>query len=138
MVADVMITRPKTLPGEATVRDVRLLLEDDHTHMALLVTNGHLLGTLVHDDLPSTPTTDETPAVASAMLVGRTVPPTASALEAYRWLRVRRARRLAVVTPDGELAGLLCLNRRLTGFCQDADVAARAGDRRIRRPGERS
>ncbi len=37
----------------------------------------------------------------------------------------RGLRRLAVVDDNGLLMGLLCLKRKLTGFCSDADVAAR-------------
>ncbi len=40
-------------------------------------------------------------------------------------LLARGRRRLAVVDERGALLGLLCLKRRLTGFCSDADVAAR-------------
>jgi hypothetical protein len=42
---------------------------------------------------------------------------------------VTRRVRLAVVDDDGVLTGLLCLKRKLTGFCTDADVAARAAER---------
>jgi hypothetical protein len=38
-------------------------------------------------------------------------------------------RRLAVVDDAGVLAGLLCLKRKLTGFCTDADVGARVTER---------
>jgi hypothetical protein len=40
----------------------------------------------------------------------------------------RGERRRAVIDADGRLLGLLCLKSRLTGFCSDSDVAARAAE----------
>jgi hypothetical protein len=39
-------------------------------------------------------------------------------------------RRRAVVDDEGRLLGLLCLKASGRGFCADADVAARARERR--------
>lgn len=52
--ADVMITRPKVLPADATVRDVRALFDDDHVAMVLLCEGDRLLGALVRQNLPDT------------------------------------------------------------------------------------
>jgi hypothetical protein len=53
------------------------------------------------------------------------VPPHLPAEEAHQLLLSTGQRRRAVVDHSGRLLGLLCLKRRLTGFCSDNDVAAR-------------
>ena len=127
-VADVMVSAPTTLRPTATVAEARRFFEDDHVHMALIARSGVLLGTVVRGDL-LVPGDDEMPALSRSRLIGRTVAPAESA-EAARVRLIRQGqRRLAVVDDSGALAGLLCLKRRLTGFCGDADVAARAGER---------
>ena len=124
-VAEVMVRDPKVLPVDAAVGHVRALLEDDHVHMVLL-THGRLLrGTVVRGDVPDT-ATDVQKAICFAHLRGRTVPATAPADAVLPWLAARQQRRLAVVDDGGLLVGLLCLKARGTGFCSDADVAARA------------
>ena len=125
-VADVAVHRPKTLAAAATVGTARAELEDEHVHMLLLTRDGLLLGTLVRADLAG-PARDSEPALRYAALAGRTIGPTVRAAEALRLLVGRDERRRAVVDDDGRLLGLLCLKRRGTGFCSDADVAARRG-----------
>lgn len=123
-VADVMIHRPKTLPATASVAEARAELLDDHVHVVLIVESGTLVGTVERIDLVGAP--GSAPALEHAVLDGRTVAPTAAAEDARLLLLARGCRRLAVVDERGALLGLLCLKRRLTGFCSDADVAARA------------
>ena len=127
-VAEVMVRHPKVLPASATVGAVRAALEDDHVHMVLLADGDVLRGTVVRADLPSTaPPTER--ALPRSRLAGRTVPPDADAERVREQLVQEGTRRLAVVD-DGRLLGLLCLKRRQTGFCSDADVA----DRRCEQP----
>ena len=127
-VEDVMVTAPKTMRPTATVADARAFFADDHVHMALIATAGQLLGTLVRADLADGGD-DAMPALSRARLSGRSV----ALHEPAEDVRVRLIedgeRRLAVVDDTGVLAGLLCLRRKLTGFCSDADVAARAPER---------
>lgn len=126
-VAEVVVRLPKTLGPTATVEQARSAFEHDHVHMLLLTDDGRLLGTLVRADLPAdAPGAD--PALPYAVLAGRTLAPAVGADEARRLLVSRDERRAAVVDADGRLVGLLCLKRRRTGFCSDADVAARAAD----------
>jgi CBS domain-containing protein len=127
-VEDVMVTVPKTMPPTATVADARALFADDHVHMALIAASGTLLGTLVRDDLPESGD-DAQPALSRSRLTGRTVAPAEPAEEVRVRLIRRGQRRLAVVDDDGALTGLVCLKRKLTGFCRDADVAARSAER---------
>lgn len=124
-VADVMVLGPKTVPASATVAEARAELLDDHVHVVLVVEGDTLVGTVERIDLVGAPSS--APVLAHAVLDGRTVAPTVAAEDARLLLLARGRRRLAVVDEHGALLGLLCLKRRLTGFCSDADVAARAG-----------
>ena len=126
-VEDVMVTAPKTMLPTATVADARALFADDHLHMALITRRGRLVGTLVRSDLAERGD-DAAPALSRSRLDGRSV----TLHEAAEDVRVRLIRhgqrRLAVVDDTGRLAGLVCLKRKLTGFCSDADVAERSAE----------
>ena len=126
-VHDVMVTEPKTMHPTATVADARAFFEDDHVHMALIATSGTLLGTLVREDL-AVLGDDAMPALTRSRLAGRTVAAAEPAEEVRVRLIRQGRRRLAVVDETGALAGLLCLKRRQTGFCRNADLAARAAE----------
>jgi CBS domain-containing protein len=122
---DVMISTSKTLPARASLDTARAVMADDHVHMVLLTDGDKLCGTLVRADLPPAGFGDD-PALRWAVLRGRTVPPdTPVALVQARLIRTKM-RRLAVVDADRTLLGLVCLKRSRSGFCSDADVAARA------------
>lgn len=124
---EVMVRLPKTLPVDTSVAQARACFADDHVHMLLLTESGHLMGTLVRDDLRDD--LDDAGLVLShSRLSGRTVPADTPAAEARARLLAHGQRRLAVVDDHGELLGLLCLKRRHTGFCSDADVEARAAE----------
>ena len=124
-VKDVMVTAPATMRPTATVADARAFFADDHVHMALIATSGRLLGTLVRADLDD----DAAPALSRSRLDGRSVALGKPAEDVRLRLIAHGVRRLAVVDDAGALAGLLCLKRKLTGFCTDADVTARAAER---------
>lgn len=123
-VLDVVVRLPKTMSPRATISEARAAFADDHVHMLLLTEGGRLLGTLVAGDLPSSGADDD-PASDYATLEGRTVPPHLPAEETRQLLLSTGQRRRAVVDHSARLLGLLCLKRRLTGFCSDDDVAAR-------------
>jgi CBS domain-containing protein len=126
-VGDVMVRRPKTMPVDTSVARARACFVDEHVHMLLLTECGRLIGTLVRADLP--PDVDGAdPALAHSRLTGRTSAADVPAESARQFLLAHGQRRLAVVDADGTLLGLLCLKRRRTGFCTDADVAARAAE----------
>ncbi|QXV56538.1 CBS domain-containing protein [Amycolatopsis sp. TNS106] len=127
-VGDVLVRQPKTSPVDISVDQARACFADDHVHMLLLTEAGRLIGTLVRTDLPAD--LDGTGlALPHSRMTGRTVPADMPAEQARRLLMARGQRRLAVVDDGGAILGLLCLKRRLTGFCGDADVAARAAER---------
>ncbi len=124
---DVMIRLPKTLPVDTSVEQARACFTDDHVHMLLLTESGRLMGTLVRDDLPDT--VDQAGlALPHSRLSGRTVRSDAPAEQVRVRLLAYGQRRLAVVDENGVLLGLLCLKRRRTGFCSDADVEARKAE----------
>jgi predicted transcriptional regulator len=119
-----MVTDPATHRTAVTVGELRAVFADDHVHVALLVDEGVLLGVVERSDLDGE-LSDHTSALRLARLEGRTVSPHATA-EAVR-MEMRRAgrRRLAVMSREGKLLGLLCLKKNGDGFCSDHDVAAR-------------
>lgn len=124
-VLDAMIRQPKVLPADATVADVRSLLVDEHVHLALLVSDGRLVGTVSSTDLDgSAQPADQATSIAT--LDGRTVAPGAPLWPVRAAMIATAQRRLAVVDGDGRLLGLLCLKRTSTGFCSDQDIASRA------------
>jgi CBS-domain-containing membrane protein len=128
-VEDVMVTRPKTLPPECTVEQVRSLFRDDHVHMALIVdARGHLLTTLERSDVPAD-ARGTAKAGAFGVIRHRTIDPKLPAGVATAVLQAAGRRRLAVVDGRGKLLGLLCLKRTGLGFCSDAGVASRAAER---------
>ncbi|WP_291416029.1 CBS domain-containing protein [Actinophytocola sp.] len=127
-VGDVLVRQPTTLPIDTSVDQARACFADDHVHMLLLTESGRLIGTLVRTDLRTDLDGTDT-ALTHSHMSGRTVTADLPAEQALRLLLTRGQRRLAVVVDDGTLTGLLCLKRRLTGFCTDTDIAARAAER---------
>ena len=104
-VGDVMVTRPKTTPANATVGELREVFANPHVISALLV-DGDLFAGIVHRD-----------ALAAAGTV--TVRPSMPLPDAVAILDGADSRRLVVLADDGEtLAGLLCLDESRSGFCQ--------------------
>lgn len=126
-VYDVVVRVPKTLSPDTSVAQARSALDDRHVHMLLITDDdGRLLGTLVRNDLLEVGVDGAAPALDQSVLRDRTIAPDAPAEEALQLLLARGERRLAVVDRAGRLVGLLCLKRRLNGFCSDADVLERA------------
>jgi CBS domain-containing protein len=119
-VADVMITAPKVIDSDATVGDLRSFFDDEHVHMALLVKDSVLRGTVLRADLP-VPGVEDGPALNVSQLRGRIIAGDASAGNALTGMVASGERRLVVVDREGRLKGLLCLKRRLNGFCSDSD-----------------
>jgi CBS domain-containing protein len=125
VVAEAMVTDPKTHGPPTTVGELRSFFCDDHVHLALLVQGGRLLSTVERHDLPMD-LDDSAPAWPAGTLVGRTIRPDASAAAAHERMRRSGRRRLAVIDDHGALLGLLCLKASGDGFCSDRDVANRA------------
>ena len=118
-VAEVMLSRPKTLPASATVGEVRALFDNPKVVTALLVDGAAFAGEVARDAIPAT-VADEERARAYARTDVVSVEPDTSVPEARAWLDDHDERRLVVMDPDGTtLRGLLCLKRDRTGFCSD-------------------
>jgi CBS domain-containing protein len=124
-----MLRVPKVLPSGARVADASELFEDDHVHAALVVDeSGRLCSVVLREDLLDRDPEDD--AAAVGRLEERTIPVDAGLEAAWRAMCELGQRRRAVVDPEsGRLVGLLCLKRSGSGFCTDADAAARAADR---------
>jgi len=119
LVRDVMVRRPKTLPVDATVGELRAQFENPRVQTALLADEGRFAGAIAPDELPVGADADE-PARTYARIDVPTLPPDATMAEAIALLDERGDFRLVVLDGDGDaatLAGLLCLDRRGTTFC---------------------
>ena len=120
-----MVSGPTVHEPSTTVAQLRAFFRDDHMHMALLVEEGKLVGTVERADLTGT-LRGELPASAIAKLERRTVNPEALLADAFRAMTRDGRRRLAVTSDHSILVGLLCLKASGLGFCSDADVTNRS------------
>ena len=118
-VSDVMVSRPKTVPADATVAELRALFGNSHVVNALLVRGTEFAGSLDRDDLPVAAADDELATDYATLEVPAATPgePMVAVLERLDALDIRR---LVVLDQDGTtLRGLLCLGRDRSGFCTD-------------------
>lgn len=116
-VGDVMIRKPRTLPADALVGDVRVAFEKPNTRTVLLAADRRFVGAIERGGLP-----DDAPGDAPARdyveAEPLTAPPATPMIDAIRLLEGRQEPRLIVLDEDGStLRGLLCGNRTATGFC---------------------
>jgi CBS domain-containing protein len=114
---DVMLREPKTLPGDATVEDVRAVLANPKVQMVLLADGPTFRAAIT--EIPGTAFADE-PARSYADPDPETISPGELAEVAFRRATRASHRRVIVVGDEGELLGLLCLNPARTQFCQTA------------------
>ena len=118
-VADVMMTRPKTLSAAATAADARAVFANPKVQTCpMLDESGLLVAELAREQLPES-AGDEEQARAYASGEVATIAPDAPMQEALDRLRALGSERLSVVDGDGRLLGLLCLNGRHNAFCTD-------------------
>jgi CBS domain-containing protein len=116
-VAEVMIARPKTLPGSAVVGDVRKAFANPSVRTVLLADDGIFRGAIERERLPAETPSDRR-AADYADTQPSTVTPDVSIPEAMALLDTRSEPRLIVLDEDGAtLRGLLCFNRSSSGFC---------------------
>jgi len=114
-VADVMLREPKTLPGDARVREVRAQLENPKMQMVLLSDDRRFVGAITA--IPSNASDDDA-AVAYADTKPETISADAPSGVAFEQAFASPHRRVIVLGDDGALLGLLCLNASRTRFCQ--------------------
>jgi len=116
-IREVMIARPKTLPGDAVVADVRRAFENPSVRTVLLADDGLFRGAIERDLLPPAAAADE-PASRYAEADPVTTTAAVPVAEAIQLLDARPEPRLIVLDDDGAtLRGLACFNRSSSGFC---------------------
>jgi len=120
--ADLMLRDPKTLPGDASVGEVRVQLGNPKVQMVLLAESGKLVGAVT--DIPANAAGDEH-AAGYTDPNPDTISPSESAITAFARAVASPHRRVIVVDDDGSLLGLLCLNASRTRFCQTPGSTAR-------------
>ncbi len=112
--SDLMLRRPKTLSGAATVAEVRGVLANPRVQMVLLADESTYRGALT--EIPEKAHDDE-PALAYAS-DAETIRPEAAGEVAFARANASPYRRVVVLGDGDELLGLICLNSKRTGFCQ--------------------
>jgi CBS domain-containing protein len=112
--ADLMLRNPKTLAAEATVAEVRGLLENPQVQMILLADGPAFKGAVTAIPADAEPTDL---ALAYADVGAATISPHAPAAEAFDRTAGSPTRRVVVLDEDRNLLGLLCLDPSLTRFC---------------------
>ena len=116
-VREVMLTRPKTLPAEATVADLRHLFQNPHVETALIVDRSHLVGVVDRHELDET-RSDDIPARSLARREHVTIGIDATVADAMAQMDETGGRRLVVLADDGAtVEGLICLSTDRTRFC---------------------
>jgi CBS domain-containing protein len=116
-----MLREPKTLSGDASVAEVREQLANPKVQMVLLADGRVFKGAVTALPTEAAPTE---PAVAYAEQAPETIPPEASADEAFARAAASPNRRVIVLDDDHNLLGLLCLNQSRTRFCQTPGSSA--------------
>lgn len=113
-VADVMLSKPKTVPAGASVAEVRLLLANPSVMMVLIADGARFLGA-VAELPPDAP--DDASAVDFADTEPESLAPSATAEEAFARTAAHPNRRIVVLDDDRTLVGLVCLDKTRTRFC---------------------
>jgi predicted transcriptional regulator len=119
LVREVMVRRPKTLPADASVGEVRAHFTNPRVQTALLADGGRFAGAIAPGELPDA-ADDAEPARTYARLDVPTLGPDATMADALALMDRRADSRLVVLDGDGDdaaLVGLLCLDRAGTSFC---------------------
>lgn len=118
-VGEVMLSRPKTLPADATVADLRRVFENPSMRTILLIDGAKFVGTVERPDVPDSAAAEE-PAQAYARLDAERVGPELLVRDVIPHLGRTREGRLVVVDEDGvTLRGMLCLRNAYDAFCTD-------------------
>jgi CBS domain-containing protein len=117
-VADVMLSRPKTMPAGSTVGQVRRLFDNPRVMTALLADADAFRGAIGRGEIPPDASDDE-PALDYTALDTPSIASDARVEDALEQLRYLNSRRLVVLDSGGaSLLGLVCLNTAGTGFCK--------------------
>ena len=116
-VREVMVRAPKTLPGAATVGDVRRAFERSSVRTVLLTEGHRFVGAIERAGLPAD-APDSAAASEYVELQPLLATPGMPISDAVKLLEGRGEPRLIIVDEDGlTLRGLLCGSGGATGFC---------------------
>lgn len=121
--ADLMLRRPKTLPGDASVRMVREQLANASVQLVLLADGPTFRAAIA--SIPEDAHPDEA-AVTYAEPVPDTIDPHEPAKDAFARAVDSRHRRVIVLDDEQHLLGLICLNKNRTGVCSAASAERRS------------
>jgi CBS-domain-containing membrane protein len=113
-VADVMLRDPKTLPGSATVHEVRSMLRNPSVQMVLLADERVFRGAIT--EIPDEAADDHV-ALRYADLDPDSLAPSEPAPTAFDVTAKSPHRRVVVLDERNALLGLVCLDKTLTHFC---------------------
>ncbi|MEA2323044.1 MAG: hypothetical protein QOD81_2894 [Solirubrobacteraceae bacterium] len=123
-VQDVMVRRPKTVPADATVAELREHFRNPRVRTALLADGSRFAGAVAAEELPDG-ADGCGPARAYARLDVPSVAPDADVAEALGVMDGLGDHRLIVLDADGStLLGLLCLDKTGASFCVDGTAQA--------------
>lgn len=130
-VGDAMLRHPTVHPVGLSTGEARAFFSaHPKTHLILLTDGTTLVSTLTREDLDAAHhLDDDAPATRLGRLEHRTVSPDVPLAPTREEMVATGQRRVAVVGPEMELLGLLCLKRRLTDFCTDEGVASMRRER---------
>ena len=112
--ADVMLRRPRTLPDDASVGEVRELLANPSVQLVLLTSGSRFRGAVAA--IPDSARPDE-PALGFAEPNPATLSPDDPASVAFARTVADPYRRVVVLDENDELVGLVCLDVTRTRFC---------------------
>ncbi len=114
--ADVLHSRFETLPGTATVDDVRRwFAASSHRKMAFLADDDRYIGSLTREDVAD-PADPARPAAVIARQ-GPTIAPDAPARRGHELAIAAGALRVPCVDGEGRLLGVVAVTEDLAGFC---------------------
>ena len=116
---DLMLVTPKTLAPDVTVAEARAALANPHVQMLLVSDGTRFCGAITH--IPETASPGEA-ALDHADREVDAIGPDEPVSIAVARAKASHYRRVVVLDADGQLLGLLCLNRKHTGFCGGAPL----------------
>jgi len=116
-IGDVMVRRPKSLPADATVGDVRRKLENPSLRNVVLLDGIAFAGLVDRGEVPAD-APDSAPAREFAASHVPTTTPDAPVPDVLAAMDAGQLSRLVVLDADGRtFAGLVCLDHTREGFC---------------------
>jgi CBS domain-containing protein len=113
--SDLMLRKPKTLAGDASVAEARAVLANPKVQLVLLADGERFVGAVT--EIPAEAADDEQ-AVSYAEADPDTISPDTPGDVAFERAYANPHRRVVVLGEDESLLGLLCLDKTRTKFCQ--------------------